>query len=558
MTGRTIGHYRIVAELGRGAWGTVYRAVDETLVRDVAVKVLNRDVADAAAEERFRNEATILAKLNHPAIATIYELFRDDADLFMVMEFVRGETLDTVSDRLGPMPPERAAYFIDRILSALGYAHDAGIVHSDMKPSNVMVTDSSGIKIMDFGIARVRGASRDGSDPILMGTPAYMPPEQVLTQEIDGRTDLYAVGVIFYRLLTGALPFEADTPVAVLQRQVADAPTPLRFHRDGLPAWCDTVLRRALAKAPGDRFQAAEEFRTALAQGIESARTAAAAPETIAPRRPTASTPRSDLRTLVLASTDASPKRRWLAAARTSITWASLLMAVAGIGVLAPTAFRRPRANAPEPTPAAAAVTAASPITPAPPAVARTDAPPAATRTDAAPPVEEVPPTKSAAPTERRTLAPRVAAPAPKARAAGDSRLEFATKALVALGEKPQVTTAKLVLGDGRLSVVTTDSTNRLLTSVPYDTVTAVSYSHSRDPLWRSPGGSAPIARVDRGTLATLLGISVERHWISVITTTRTRFIVLRVDDGDVSRLLSAIQERTGIAPQFLDERKRS
>ena len=264
MIGRTIGKYRIVGQLGRGGAGIVYKAVDETLNRDVAVKTLNPDLANTEVMSRFRAEATILAKLNHPQIATIFELFRSENDLLMVMEFVRGETLDKLSERLGPIAPDRAAYLIDLILSALEHAHREGVVHRDVKPANVMVTNEGSIKIMDFGIARVLNAEQKTVDFRLMGTPAYMSPEQVMGEEVDGRSDLYSVGVLFYRLLTGALPFTADTALSMLQRQIRDTPTPVHVHRPSLPAWCDQIVQRALAKTPADRFQSAEEFRDAL------------------------------------------------------------------------------------------------------------------------------------------------------------------------------------------------------------------------------------------------------------------------------------------------------
>jgi serine/threonine-protein kinase len=266
MIGRTIGKYRIVGQLGRGGAGIVYKAVDETLGRDVAVKTLNPDLANTEVMSRFRAEATILAKLNHPQIATIFELFREENELLMVMEFVRGETLDKLSERRGPIAPDRSAYLIDLILSALEHAHRAGVVHRDIKPANVMVSDEGGIKIMDFGIARVLGAEQKTIDFRLMGTPAYMSPEQVMGEEVDGRSDLYSVGVLFYRLLTGALPFSADTALGMLQRQIRDNPTPLHVHRPTLPDWCDQIVQRALAKTPADRFQSAEEFRDALSR----------------------------------------------------------------------------------------------------------------------------------------------------------------------------------------------------------------------------------------------------------------------------------------------------
>jgi len=264
MIGRTVGKYRIVGQLGRGGAGVVYKAVDETLGRDVAIKTLNPDLADSEVMTRFRAEATILARLNHPQIATIFELFRDESDLLMVMEFLRGETLDKLAERLGPIEPERAAYVIDLILSALEHAHRAGVVHRDVKPANVMVTDEGGIKIMDFGIARVLGAEQKTVDGRLMGTPAYMSPEQVLGEEVDGRADLYSVGVLLYRLLAGVLPFKADSALAMLQRQIREEPISLHLQRPELPAWCEQIVSRALMKSRDERFQSAEEFREAL------------------------------------------------------------------------------------------------------------------------------------------------------------------------------------------------------------------------------------------------------------------------------------------------------
>ena len=266
MIGTTVGKYRIVGQLGRGATGVVYRAVDDALGRDVAIKALNPHVAVPEILKRFRAEATILARLSHPEIATIYDLLAIDTDLFMVMELVRGETLERVLERVGSMPPDHAGYLLDGILSALEHAHRAGIVHRDLKPANIMVTELGAIKIMDFGIARVRGAEHMTIDGCTIGTPAFMPPEQVLGEEVDGRADLYAVGVILYRLLSGKLPFDADAPLIMLQKQVAETPPPLNLHRTGLPDWCEAIVGRALAKAPADRFQTAEEFRAAIAR----------------------------------------------------------------------------------------------------------------------------------------------------------------------------------------------------------------------------------------------------------------------------------------------------
>jgi serine/threonine protein kinase len=264
MIGTTVGKYRVVEKLGRGGMGTVYKAVDETLDREVAIKVLNPDLTDQAVLKRFRAEAVTLARLNHPGIATIYELHQHGDDFLMVMEYVRGETFHDLSDRLGPLAPPQAAHLCMQVLDALAHAHRAGVVHRDLKPANVMITESGAIKVMDFGIARVLGTEHFTHGGYMMGTPAYMAPEQVLGREIDGRADLYSVGVVLYRLLSGRLPFDADTAISMVQMQISEPPTPIVNFRPDLPQWCVAIVDRALAKAPADRFQSAEEFRAAL------------------------------------------------------------------------------------------------------------------------------------------------------------------------------------------------------------------------------------------------------------------------------------------------------
>ena len=262
MLGTTIGKYRIVGTLGRGATGTVYKAVDESLGRDVALKILNRDGVEPEIGRRFQTEAAVLASVNHPGIATIYDLVTTPTQLVMVMELVRGETLEQLCDRVGPLSLDRAAYVIDQILSALEHAHRAGVVHRDLKPANVMLTEM-GLKIMDFGVARARRAERIAERHIV-GTPPYMAPEQALGESVTEAADVYSVGVMFYRVLTGTVPFGADTAIDMLQRQMTELPTPIWHYRNDLPAWCDTIVNRVLAKSPADRFQSAGAFRVAL------------------------------------------------------------------------------------------------------------------------------------------------------------------------------------------------------------------------------------------------------------------------------------------------------
>jgi eukaryotic-like serine/threonine-protein kinase len=269
MIGKTVGKYRIIERLGRGGMGTVYKAIDETLDREVAIKVLNADLADTDILRRFRAEAVTLARLNHPGIATLYELYRDEDDLLMVMEFVRGETVHELSERLGALAAPQGAHLAMQVLDALAHAHRAGVVHRDLKPANLMVTEMGIVKVMDFGIARVLGTEHFTQGGYMMGTPAYMAPEQVLGGEIDGRADLYAVGVVLYRLLSAQLPFSADTAIAMVQKQVNEPPTPITQFQPDLPSWCEQVVTHALAKSPADRFQTADEFRTALLSAVQ-------------------------------------------------------------------------------------------------------------------------------------------------------------------------------------------------------------------------------------------------------------------------------------------------
>ena len=506
MLGTTFGKYRIVGQLGRGATGTVYKAVDETLHREVAIKILNPALADGEILKRFCAEATVLARLNHPEIATIHELFRSETDILMVMELVRGETLERLSNRLGPLPPDRAAFLIDRILSALDHAHRADVVHRDLKPANVMVTEAGRIKIMDFGVARVRGAEHMTVDGYVVGTPAYMPPEQVMGQEVDGRADLYSVGVVFYRLLTGTLPFTADTSVGMLQKQIADPPPPLHRRRSDLPEWCDTIVQRALAKSPSDRFQSAGAFRDALgrATGLVTSTdlgnrfavaTSDLLPTSAQPPTPTVVLPRVEaLAGAVSAALGGALGSLKMYRGRAAWIHAVLAVTVAMLAYV--------------PLYHAEGLTAAA-------------------RAAKAIPAKKIP------------------------------ALVLETKALVRVGARQRERDARLVLADGQLTVTATDDTRHRLYSMPYDSVISISYSRGSDPMWNSPKGPARVARVGDGTLRQF-GMSVQRHWISLRTNTENRFVILRVDDAQVKRVLSALEERTGRTPQIVGPRRRA
>src|SRR5688572_13120487 len=254
---------------------SVYRGYDLTLGRDVAIKVLDRELAgDNAFRTRFRLEAQAASRMAHPTIVRVYDAGEDSetapdgttrAVPFIVMELVRGRLLKDIISA-GPVPVEDSVRYVDGILEALEYSHRAGVVHRDIKPGNVMVTHAGQVKVMDFGIAR---AVSDGSATVaettaILGTAAYFSPEQAKGEPVDARADLYSAGVVLYELLAGRPPFRGESPVAVAYQHVSEAPVPPSELIDSVPRSLDAVALRALAKDPFQRYQDAASFRQAL------------------------------------------------------------------------------------------------------------------------------------------------------------------------------------------------------------------------------------------------------------------------------------------------------
>ena len=265
MIGEHIEHYRILQHVGGGGMGTVYRALDTMLEREVALKILRGDLSDQPdITRRFRAEAVTLARLSHPHIATLFGLVRHGPQLCMVMELVPGDTLATLLQREPRLGWERAGRLSAQILSALDYAHRAGIVHRDIKPSNVIVSESGVVKVLDFGIARVLNADRLTRQGLIIGTPQYMAPEQIRAGEVDGRSDVYAVGVLLYEMLAGRLPFRADNEIALMYAHLEGQLVPLAEAAPDIPAWLIEIVGRALERAPESRFPSAAAFRDAL------------------------------------------------------------------------------------------------------------------------------------------------------------------------------------------------------------------------------------------------------------------------------------------------------
>ncbi|MCR2762732.1 Stk1 family PASTA domain-containing Ser/Thr kinase [Microbacterium sp. zg.B48] len=269
------GRYRVDELIGRGGMATVYRGYDLTLGRQVAIKLLNRDLAnDNAFRTRFRLEAQAASRMAHPTIVRVFDAGEDtemgpDGTVrpvpYIVMELVHGALLKDIISA-GPVPVPDAVRYVDGILEALEYSHRAGVVHRDIKPGNVMVTDAGQVKVMDFGIAR---AVSDSSSTVaettaILGTAAYFSPEQAKGEPVDARADVYSAGVVLYELVTGRPPFRGESPVAVAYQHVSEAPLPPSEVNESVPRTLDAVILRALAKDPFQRYQDAAAFREAL------------------------------------------------------------------------------------------------------------------------------------------------------------------------------------------------------------------------------------------------------------------------------------------------------
>ena len=261
-----IGQYEVRELLGEGGIGQVHAAFDTVLERAVAIKSLRPELLnDKNFVERFRGEATSLARLNHPNITTLYSLLPEGRNLYMVMELVRGDTLDTLlKKRSGALGIQESLAIVAQAADGLSYAHSMGVIHRDIKPANLMITDSGLLKIMDFGIARVRGSQRLTRDGSMVGTLAYMAPEQLRGEPGDERSDLYSLAIVLYELLCGTPPFEAHSDYELMQAQIHARPRRLLARVRGLDAKIDAALMRALAKEPGERFATVRAFSDAL------------------------------------------------------------------------------------------------------------------------------------------------------------------------------------------------------------------------------------------------------------------------------------------------------
>ena len=264
MIGQTISHYTILEKLGEGGMGVVYKAHDTDLERVVALKFLPHDLTrDPEAKDRFIHEAKAASSLEHANICSIHEIGEHEGRTFIVMGYYEGENL-TTKIAGGPLPIAEAVTIATQAAQGLSKAHEAGIVHRDIKPANIIVTKDGVVKILDFGLAKVTGRSLLTRTGTTLGTAAYMSPEQARGESVDGRTDIWSLGVTLYEMVTGRRPFEREYEQALLYSILNEEPKPVRDFRPEVPEGLEKICRRALAKEPQERYQTAAEFITDL------------------------------------------------------------------------------------------------------------------------------------------------------------------------------------------------------------------------------------------------------------------------------------------------------
>ncbi|PWB47073.1 MAG: serine/threonine protein kinase [Nitrosomonadales bacterium] len=271
MIMQKIGRYEIISEIGQGAMGVVYRALDPLLERTVAIKTISLDLSKDEFEEfeqRFYREAKSAGRLNHPNIVTIHDVGNTGNLAYMAMEFLEGAELRDIMDAGAQLDLDRIVEITSQVADGLAFAHEHGVVHRDIKPSNIMILKNGVAKITDFGIALIPSSSRTMAG-VVLGSPKYMSPEQVIGQDVDRRSDIFSLGVMLYEMLTGRPPFSGDNISAIMYRILNEMPVAPVTLKPGLPEIFNYIVAKALAKHPDDRYQSADE----MAEDLRSYRT---------------------------------------------------------------------------------------------------------------------------------------------------------------------------------------------------------------------------------------------------------------------------------------------
>ena len=354
--GQMLGPYRIINQIGKGGMATVYKAYQASVDRYVAVKVLPSQLAESKEfAARFQQEARIIAKLEHPHILPVFDYGESEGVAYFVMRYLDAGTLKDKMESGRPLPLDVIDRIFTQLADALSYAHGHGVVHRDLKPANALIDSQGNVFLTDFGIARLleSASPRLTQTDAIMGTPAYISPEQAQAHPVDQRSDIYSLGIILYEMVTGSVPFVAETPLAVLFKHISDPLPPPSLVKSDVPPQIEQVILKALAKDPRDRFATAAEFVAAWKRALEERDTVQRASETTPP--PTTHAMSSDPAKHRLAP----PKKAVSRSARPTgwiigcLAGALLLLSVAGIAILAlnwqSIAFLNPATDVPPP-----------------------------------------------------------------------------------------------------------------------------------------------------------------------------------------------------------------
>ncbi len=265
------GRYELIQKIGEGGMAIVYKARCRILDRIVAVKILKEEYSsDANFVEKFRTEALSVARISHPNIVNIYDVGQEDETYYIVMEYIDGKTLKELIYNQAPLPVDKAVDIAIMICDAIHHAHEKGIIHRDIKPHNIIITTDGMVKVADFGIARAISNATITYGKNIVGSVHYISPEQAKGEPIDRTTDIYSVGCVLYEMLTGKMPFEADSPITVALKHIHDDPVPARSINPDIPAAIEGIIQKAMEKLPAQRFRTAQEMRNALLNGHTS------------------------------------------------------------------------------------------------------------------------------------------------------------------------------------------------------------------------------------------------------------------------------------------------
>ena len=324
LVGQTLDEYRLVEQVGRGGMATVYRAVNTRTKREVAIKVLSPSIStDKRFIKRFRREGGVVKRLNHPNILPVDGYGECRGCVYLAMPFMEGETLQERMNR-GPLTEHEATRWVRQLASALEFAHRRGVIHRDVKPSNVMIDKRGNALLMDFGLARMVESSNTLTGSMLVGTPAYVSPEQGQGRPVDGRADEYSLGIILFQIATGHLPYEGENPMKTVLMHIQEPiPRPSRFN-PAVSAALDAVIMKSLAKEPRDRFPSVGALGKAYLAAKEGKPVSGVAMPSALP--PSMVVSRVDLRGPSVAASEPSPERR--SSMRWPLTVASILILV--------------------------------------------------------------------------------------------------------------------------------------------------------------------------------------------------------------------------------------